>query len=50
MWCRRAVVVLIACSRRYEEGDDNMRKIIGEAMLKSKRGEGTGAPDAVTDI
>ncbi len=26
--------------RRYEEGDDNMRKIIGEAMLKSKRGEG----------
>lgn len=32
-----------------------MRKIIGEAMLKSKRGEGagplgSGAPDAMTEI
>ena len=25
----------------YEEGDDSMRKIIGEAMLKSSRGEHT---------
>lgn len=23
----------------YEEGDENMKKIIGEAMLKSQRGE-----------
>lgn len=30
---------------RYEEGDDNMKKIIGEAMLKSQRGEKPGAPD-----
>ena len=23
----------------YEEGDENMKKVIGEAMLKSQRGE-----------
>lgn len=23
----------------YEDGDENMKKIIGEAMLKSQRGE-----------
>jgi calcyclin binding protein len=28
----------------YEEGDENMRKIIGEAMLKSQRGEKSGPP------
>lgn len=28
----------------YEEGDDNMKKIIGEAMLKSQRGEKPEAP------
>ncbi len=25
----------------YDEGDENMKKIIGEAMLKSQRGEKT---------
>jgi hypothetical protein len=34
-WC-------ILC--RYDEGDDNMKKIIGEAMLKSKSGEKMDAP------
>ena len=29
---------------RYNDGDDNMRKIIGEAMLKSQRGEKPDAP------
>lgn len=29
----------------YEEGDDNMRRIIGEAMLKSQRGEKPTAPN-----
>jgi calcyclin binding protein len=29
----------------YDEGDDNMKKIIGEAMLKSQRGEKPDAPD-----
>ena len=28
----------------YEEGDDSMRKIIGEAMLKSSRGEAAAPP------
>lgn len=28
----------------YESGDDNMRKVIGEAMLKSQRGEKSDAP------
>merc|ERR1711972_439142 len=28
----------------YEDGDDNMRKIIGEAMTKAKTGQGAG-PD-----
>lgn len=28
----------------YEEGDDSMRKIIGEAMLKSQRGEASAPP------
>jgi calcyclin binding protein len=23
----------------YDEGDDNMKRVIGEAMLKSQRGE-----------
>ena len=29
----------------YEDGDENMKKIIGEAMLKSQRGEKAAAPD-----
>ncbi len=29
---------------RYDEGDDNMKKIIGEAMLKSQRGEKSDPP------
>ena len=29
----------------YEDGGDNMRKIIGEAMLKSARGEKTSPTD-----
>lgn len=29
----------------YDEGDDNMKKIIGEAMLKSQRGEKPDMPD-----
>ena len=28
----------------YEDGDENMKKIIGEAMLKSQRGEKSAAP------
>jgi len=28
----------------YESGDDNMKKIIGEAMLKSQRGEKSEPP------
>ena len=28
----------------YEDGDENMRKIIGEAMMKSQRGERPDAP------
>jgi calcyclin binding protein len=28
----------------YEDGDENMKKIIGEAMLKSQRGEKPSAP------
>lgn len=30
----------------YEDGDENMKKIIGEAMMKSQRGE-TVAPDSM---
>ena len=29
----------------YEEGDDNMKKVIGEAMLKSQRGEKSEPPE-----
>ena len=29
----------------YEEGDDNMRKTIGEAMLKSRQERAAGADD-----
>jgi len=29
----------------YEDGDENMKKIIGEAMLKSQRGEKPSAPE-----
>eukprot|EP01031_Cornospumella_fuschlensis_P033836 gene33836-40939_t len=29
----------------YEDGDENMKRIIGEAMLKSQRGEKPSAPD-----
>jgi len=32
----------------YDEGDENMKKIIGEAMLKSQRGE-KGAPPSFDD-
>ena len=28
----------------YEDGDENMKKIIGEAMLKSHRGEKSEPP------
>jgi hypothetical protein len=28
----------------YDDGDDNMRKIIGEAMMKSKSGEKSEPP------
>jgi calcyclin binding protein len=28
----------------YDEGDDSMKKIIGEAMLKSKSGEKSEPP------
>ncbi len=28
----------------YDEGDENMKKIIGEAMLKSRNGEKMGSP------
>lgn len=28
----------------YEDGDENMKKVIGEAMLKSQRGERPEAP------
>lgn len=34
----------------YEEGDENMKKVIGEAMLKSQRGEKPSAPDMNMDI
>lgn len=33
----------------YEEGDDNMRRVIGEAMLKSQRGEKV-TPDSISDM
>jgi hypothetical protein len=29
---------------RYDEGDDNMKKIIGEAMLKSQSGQKMDTP------
>jgi hypothetical protein len=29
----------------YDGGDENMKKIIGEAMLKSRNGEKPDAPD-----
>lgn len=29
---------------RYNEGDDNMKKIIGEAMMKSRSGEKMDMP------
>jgi len=29
----------------YDDGDENMKKVIGEAMLKSKMGEKPDAPD-----
>ena len=28
----------------YDEGDENMKKVIGEAMLKSQRGEKSEPP------
>lgn len=33
----------------YEDGDENMRKIIGESMLKSQRGEKI-TPDNMGDF
>lgn len=33
----------------YEDGDENMRKIIGESMLKSQRGEKM-TPDSMGDF
>ena len=34
----------------YDEGDENMKKIIGEAMLKSQRGEKPDAPSLKEDF
>lgn len=34
----------------YEDGDDNMRKIIGEAMMKSQRGEKPEPPSMNDDL
>jgi hypothetical protein len=36
----------------YEDGDENMRKVIGEAMLKSQRGEKAAPPsmDGLDDM
>ena len=34
--------------RRYDTGDDSMKKIIGEAMMKS-RGGGGGDPSSSSD-
>jgi calcyclin binding protein len=34
----------------YEDGDENMKKIIGEAMMKSQRGEKPSAPDLGGDF
>lgn len=33
----------------YEDGDENMRKIIGEAMMKSQRGE-KSSPGGMGDV
>lgn len=33
----------------YEDGDDNMKRIIGEAMMKSQRGE-KADPPSMNDI
>jgi hypothetical protein len=32
-------MVVVVHVFRYDEGDDNMKKIIGEAMMKSRSGE-----------
>ena len=32
----------------YDEGDENMKKIIGEAMLKSRNGEKMSSPSLPT--
>ena len=32
----------------YDEGDENMKKIIGEAMLKSRNGEKMSSPPLPT--
>jgi hypothetical protein len=37
-------IIKLLASCRYEDGDDNMKKIIGEAMLKSQRGEKAEPP------
>lgn len=34
----------------YEDGDENMKRIIGEAMLKSQRGEKPTSPDMMSDL
>ena len=34
----------------YEDGDENMKKIIGEAMLKSQRGEKMDTPKMPDDF
>jgi len=34
----------------YDNGDDNMRKIIGESMMKSARGEKTGPDDLPSSL
>lgn len=33
----------------YEDGDDSIRKVIGEAMMKSQRGE-KAAPPSMDDL
>eukprot|EP01035_Chromulina_nebulosa_P020780 gene20780-26940_t len=34
----------------YEDGDENMKKIIGEAMMKSQRGEKPDAPSGLDEM
>ena len=42
--CKRQLITCSFFIDRYDEGDDNMKRIIGEAMLKSKSGEKMDTP------